>query len=360
MKDDQKKDPTLLPIPTKRLRALLRQSNLLLQAIKQACERRQLPRHAWKQFMWNDNDCDTYSRRLEYGCNDHDDIHRPGVDNVHQFIEQLLENATFESTGRPVPPPKDSTGAAGNVVPTNQLPALIAAPVDLSSAPRYHDNFNESPVTNAQIPHPSSQLVSYSSNVAPGAAARYRARTVYGLEIVAQQSNNQASSKSKMMPAAPQKRHPSLDSASHPENSSRAKRNPATDKLALPIWNIDRPDSAVLPAQNPSSLIGTDILAHSAATANGDGQATECPGKISDHTEMNDSQWESVTLGEVHFGDQFSFETFENEQGYSNQPWAGDQTLFSNQQSFGTQHVDQEYFNNDHRPCDSLQVYNHH
>ena len=364
MVDDQK-DPTLLPIPAKRLRALLRQSDVTIHAIEQACERRQLSLNAWKQLTWNDNDCDTYSRRLEYGCNGHDDIHRPGVDNIHQFIEQILENATFESTGRPVPPPKDSIGAAGNIMPTNNAPALNTASLNFAGGPQYHHDFTESPAFNSThiLCHPT-PYISYPKNMAPKVAAIYRDRAVSGIEGAAKQSSDQATLMSKIIPAAtvaPPKRHPSLDSASHPENRSRAKRHPVADKLTLPEWITDRPDSTVLPTQNCPSLIATNMPTHPAATAKGAGEATESPNPVFDYIGMYERQREPVVLADVEFGHQFGLEAFENEQGYSYEPWADDQNPFLNQQSLGTRHDDQRYNNNnDQQSYDNRHIYNIH
>jgi hypothetical protein len=145
MQDDQKKYPTLLPVPTKRLRALLRQSEVTVFAIQQACIARQLHPNVWQHFVWDDDICDEYSRRLEYGCNGKHDIHRPGVDNLDQLIEALLAKARFESTDYPVPPRSDIDGAAHNIGPTNDAPALNGTPLGLFTGPQYCESFTEFP-----------------------------------------------------------------------------------------------------------------------------------------------------------------------------------------------------------------------
>jgi hypothetical protein len=199
--------------------------------------------------------------------------------------------------------------------------------------------------------------------MAPYDAAMYRALTVSGIEDAAQQSNNQATlmvTKIEAATAAPQKRHSSLDSTSHPENSWRAKRHPAAAKLALPEYNTDRPDSTVLQAESCPSLIGPDMPNHAAATTEGDANATESLDPVSDYIEIYSRQPESVAFDGVEIVNRYSYEVFGNEQGYIEQPLYDDQSLSWNQQNIETQYDDRQYCNNNQQPYDDQQIYYDH
>lgn len=98
-----------IPNPSSRLRALLGQSDTTTRSIRVACTNQGLCPTDWEHMAWTDADCDRFSNRLEYGYNASDDIYGWGVQNLDEFMEEVVSCAKFEDTGRPVPPLKEST-----------------------------------------------------------------------------------------------------------------------------------------------------------------------------------------------------------------------------------------------------------
>lgn len=358
MESDQKKYPAMIPVPSKRLRAVLRQSKVTLRAVEQACESRQLDRDAWEQFAWDDDTCETYSRQLEYGCKEPNDTHRPGIDDIHRFVEELLTKATFESTGEPVPPvppPKTTTRAPGNAASPLNGAGTNMAPFNVVTESQYRSNFVASPASSTQTPCPGNLYISTPRNMADEDAATYRESTVSGIERATQPSNIPAPPISDEMANAAdaarharrQKRHPS--NGSNSDNRLRAKRQPMDVEPTESKWRTNDSNLAATPGQNVAS---PHPIAYGEGVPYASNLRSPEPNSFGTHDQQS-----PLAPGEAEVGTAYGFNSTINGYRYDDPSNYQDPNVFAAQQNFGHQYGGDWYSSNNQQAHGYHQLY---